>query len=278
MRKALGVPQRRAGDKIVSDERTRNTAAFYDEYWPKNVPNADRTRAHIRSIVPPGSYRRALDGGCGTGVCSLSLSEIADSVVGLDISQGSLETARDLAQSKKCDNLTFCRASLLELPFDEGSFDLVLSWGVIHHTVSPIQALDELVRVLQPGGTLVLAVYLKTALTPVHEAIRRACLKLPPSLGRVSIRLGAGVVRLAQRLGYSNNVRDDNDRIESQVEDWYFVPEKHFFSIREMEELFTQRRLTFELACSQTGRFRSSSNFIVLGRKVEETWLNLSGV
>ncbi len=75
----------------------------------------------------------------------------------------------------------------------------------------------------------------------------------------------ASIVRWGERLGHTNNVRDDNPLIESQVEDWYFVPEKHFFSIEEMRALFQERGLSFELLCPQTGRFRSSSNFIVRG-------------
>ena len=43
------------------------------------------------------------------------------------------------------------------------------------------------------------------------------------------------------------------------------MPEKHFFTIEEMGRLFKARGLTYEVVCEQTGRFRSSSNFIVRG-------------
>jgi ubiquinone/menaquinone biosynthesis C-methylase UbiE len=107
--------------------QTERTQAFYDQYWPKNVPDFRKTRAHVRSIVPPSHYRRALDGGCGTGVCSLALAEVADEAVGFDLSSGSLNTARALARKLGVTNLTFEQGSLLQLPFASNSFDLVLA-------------------------------------------------------------------------------------------------------------------------------------------------------
>lgn len=246
---------------------TTQTQSFYDRYWPQNVPDWQKTREHVRSLLPDGHIEAALDGGCGTGVCSLALAERALTVTAVDISAGSLATARRLARETGRCNIRFCQGSLLDLPLPSESFDLVFSWGVIHHTVDPVGALDELVRVQRPGGTLVLAVYLKTWLTPVHEAVRHACMRVPPGARGPILRAFADLVRLAERLGKTTNVRADNGRIESQVEDWYFVPEKHFFSIAEMERLFEQRGLAFELLCPRTGRFRSSSNFIVRGRK-----------
>jgi len=143
-----------------------STRAFYDTYWPSNVPDAARAAEHVRRIVPPRPFRRALDAGCGTGVCCPALSECSHEVVGLDLSFGSLQTAAGLF------GVPACQASLLRLPLPSDSFDLVFCWGVIHHTSDPIRALDELVRVLAPGGTLVLAVYLRTWLTPFHEVAR----------------------------------------------------------------------------------------------------------
>jgi ubiquinone/menaquinone biosynthesis C-methylase UbiE len=247
--------------------QTKRTQAFYDTYWPQNVPNYRKTREHVFDIVPKGHYERALDGGCGTGVCSLALAELADEVVGFDLSSGSLNTARRLAQGLGLSNVTFKQGSLLDISFPDETFDLVFSWGVIHHTTDPIRALDELVRVLKPGGTIVLAVYLKTRLTFVHEAIRHTCLRIPRRMRRPIIGGVTQIVRVGELFGHTTNVRDDNGLIQSQVEDWYFVPEKHFFTIDEMRKLFHERGLSFELVCEQTGRFRSSSNFIVRGKR-----------
>src|SRR5258707_15837190 len=99
------------------NSQTKRTQAFYDTYWPKNVPNYQKTRDHVFDIVPKGQYKLALDGGCGTGVCSLALAEMADDVVGFDLSSGSLNTARKLAHDLGISNVTFKQGSLLDIPF-----------------------------------------------------------------------------------------------------------------------------------------------------------------
>jgi 2-polyprenyl-6-hydroxyphenyl methylase/3-demethylubiquinone-9 3-methyltransferase len=247
------------------DTETKRTKAFYDSFWPQNVPDYAKTREHVLETVPPGRYSRALDGGCGTGVCSLALAELADEVVAFDLSSGSLNTAEKLAREVGATNIEFKQGSLLDIPYPSQSFDLVFSWSVVDHTTNPTRALDELTRVLTPGGTFILAVYLKTPLTFVHEAIRYVCLRVPESKRKVILQAFAQLTKLGERLGRTNNVRDDNPRIEAQVEDWYFAPVKHYFTIEEMRALFAERGLNYEVLCEQTGRFRSSSAFIVKG-------------
>jgi ubiquinone/menaquinone biosynthesis C-methylase UbiE len=263
----MGATGGRAVAGTPAAGRGERTRRFYDSYWPANVPDAARTREHVFSLLGAGDYDHALDGGCGTGVCSLALAERARRVTSIDLSGGSLRTARGLADDAGRSNLRFVQTSLLALPFPDRTFDLAWSWGVIHHTTDPLAALGELVRVMRPGGTLVLAVYLKTRLTWLQEAIRMVCLRMPRPLARAFIAAVAAFVALAERLGKRTRARDDNPRIASQVEDWFFVPEKHFYSIPEMARLFAARGLSFELLCPRTGRFKSSSNFIVRGVK-----------
>jgi len=252
----------------MDNNRQDKAKSFYDNYWPQNVPDYKKTREHVFEIVPNRRYKKAFDGGCGTGVNSLAIAEMADSVVAFDLSSGSLETAKELAKGLEIENIKFEEGSLLEIPYEDASFDLAYSWGVIHHTVDPEKAFHELVRILEPGGYLVLAVYLQTGLTFVHEAIRKTCLMMPGWMKRIFIKtvaLGVGAIEKIKKL---NVVRDDNPFIESKIEDWFFVPEKHYFTIAEMKRLYEENGLTFELLCEKTGRFKSTSNFIVRGKKV----------
>src|SRR5436305_8512637 len=100
---------------LAENETQQRTPSFYDVYWPKNVPDYRKTREHVREVVPAGRYKRALDGGCGTGVCSLALSEMAGEVVGFDLSDGSLATARALATKLGRSNISFQQGSLLDI-------------------------------------------------------------------------------------------------------------------------------------------------------------------
>ncbi len=165
--------------------------------------------------------------------------------------------------------MDFVNGSLLILPFKNNSFDLILCWGIFHHTVDPYNALKELIRVLKKDGYLILAVYQKTNLSFLHEMVRKVCLRIKWEIIRkVFIKSMAVFVAFLEFLGMKNNLRSDNVKIESQVEDWFFVPIKHFFSIEELKEMFYKQNLTFEVLCMQAGRLKSSSNVIVRGKKI----------
>jgi hypothetical protein len=127
--------------------------------------------------------------------------------------------------------------------------------------------MQELARVLRPSGFLIIAVYLKTWLTPLHELSRYICLYTPLFPRRLFIRTIGGFVRFLEKRRDMTNVRDDNVSVEAQAEDWFFAPVKHFFSIDEMREMYAELGLTFEVLVERTGRFRSSSDFIVRGQK-----------
>ncbi len=242
---------------------------FYDEYWPVNLPDARRTREHILSLLPAHErFERALDGGCGTGVCSVALAEAADTVVAFDIAFRCAETAAQQARAGGRGNVRPVNGSLLDLPFADGRFDLALSWGVIHHTADPLRSLDEIVRVVRPGGLVVIGVYERTGLTWLHEFLRtQVALRLGRRGRRMFIALVAAFVRAMARLGKTNQLRDDNPRVESQIEDWFFVPIKFFFTHDELRRAFEARGLSFELVADRTARFRATSISIARGRK-----------
>jgi SAM-dependent methyltransferase len=77
-------------------------------------------------------------------------------VVGVDREASQVERARSRAETDGADNVTFEGASIYELPFATGSFDVVFAHAVFEHLASPDRALAELRRVLVPGGLVAL--------------------------------------------------------------------------------------------------------------------------
>ncbi len=110
--------------------------------------------------------KACLDGGCGGGRYLVALSRLgASRVEGIDISQEAVDAANARLASRKLTGMAKAqRASVLEIPFPDQSFDYVVSSGVIHHTPDPKKAFQELTRVLKPGGKLFLSVYGKGGL------------------------------------------------------------------------------------------------------------------
>jgi SAM-dependent methyltransferase len=105
--------------------------------------------------------RRVLEVGCGIGTDTLGFARAGAEVTAVDLSRRSLELARTRAAVFGCKEIRFVEADaerLLEcLPVEP--FDLVYSFGVIHHTPDPVRALRVLRRYLAPDGTLKLMVY-----------------------------------------------------------------------------------------------------------------------
>lgn len=112
---------------------------------------------------------RTLDAGCGAGLATSSWmtpdwTDGGAEWVGVDISE-----AIDVARSRLGGNpgTHFVQADILDLPFRPGTFDAIISEGVLHHTPSTERAFRALVPLLRPGGELMIYVYRRKA--PVRE-------------------------------------------------------------------------------------------------------------
>jgi SAM-dependent methyltransferase len=133
-----------------------------EEYAEPVVPDPalDRKFAvlteEIGALLPVDAY---LDAGCGDGrfLAALpSLGPVPPRVVGVDIAESILDTARRATErAGVVPELT--RANLERLPLADAEFDLVVSVQVIEHLLDPAAGVRELHRVLRPGGTLLLS-------------------------------------------------------------------------------------------------------------------------
>lgn len=111
-------------------------------------------KASYQFARPYVTRRRVLDFGCGTGYGAAEIAADADEVVAVDIEPEAVRHARD---NFEAPNLIFQTvAAGRPLCFPDRSFDTVLSFQVIEHVSEPNRYLDEIRRVLRPGGHLVL--------------------------------------------------------------------------------------------------------------------------
>jgi SAM-dependent methyltransferase len=127
---------------------------------------------------------RVLDAGCGGGGMPLSLAEEAGDVVGIDPINRFGDAGVRLARERGLRNLHFLLADGMALPFDGGSFDLVLSHAVIEHVADAPLYLRECARVLKPGGRVYLSTSPYLSFAGAHLPRLKLQLPLHLMLGR----------------------------------------------------------------------------------------------
>jgi ubiquinone/menaquinone biosynthesis C-methylase UbiE len=171
-------------------------AASYDQLAEQFDVFSTRLSAgaarRLLDLAEVKSGDRVLDVGTGAGLLPFELVRrgvAVRSVIGIDLSTGMIGAARRKAHAAGVPEslLRFEQMDAERLTFDDASFDLVMSAFALTHVPHPEQALREMVRVLRPGGRLVIAVgsrppFLSTDLL-VHGA-REVRRRLQQGMGR----------------------------------------------------------------------------------------------
>lgn len=112
-----------------------------------SIQHIERYRFAISKLSPG---MRVLDIASGAGYGTAMLLKYGCKVVGADYDETLLENALRL-----CDYKDFIKADALDLPFDDASFDAVVSFETIEHVEDGRQFLSEMYRVLRPGGIFI---------------------------------------------------------------------------------------------------------------------------
>jgi len=121
------------------------------------------------SLGPIHNGDAVLDIGCGAGVDSLVAAAMVGPegrVVGVDLTPEMLERARANLRMTSHENVSFREASAEDLPFQDMSFDAVISNGVFNLIPDKGRALKEIFRVLKPRGRFMIADQTLTAVSP----------------------------------------------------------------------------------------------------------------
>jgi ubiquinone/menaquinone biosynthesis C-methylase UbiE len=100
-------------------------------------------------------HQRVLDIGCGTGLMSAKLAATGRQVLGVDLSAAMIAQARRRGNAR----MEFLKGDAENLPVESGSFDAVVNLISFHHYPHPEKAMAEFLRVLRPGGRLVLIAF-----------------------------------------------------------------------------------------------------------------------
>jgi len=136
---------------VFEDIETAKRYNKETQKWMRNVSKSFVSVAKKWGITDG----KVLDVGTGTGLLAIGLAKRIPSVevIGLDLSDVVLELARDNVQkSEELLRVSFEKGDAEDMPFEDGTFDLVISSNTLHLIKSPIKMFNEIHRVLKPKG------------------------------------------------------------------------------------------------------------------------------
>ena len=139
-------------ESAVRQEYNR-LALIYDRRWQNYI---SKSLSFLLDFADFSTDTSILDVACGTGELAKLLLEKnpQQQITGVDISESMLKIA--CKKLEAYSNVSLLRASVTSLPFDNGSFDLIICANAFHYFASPQLALAEMKRVLKPQGELII--------------------------------------------------------------------------------------------------------------------------
>ena len=166
----------------LTDEQLRDQQSFYDAGWRGELDRGKEQRGNLQAnleflartnLLRPGD--RILEIGCGIGTVVFELSRQGYDVTGTDISQVAIEYGR-----AKYSGIRLEALPAEELPFDDGTFDVVLSFDLFEHIARIDRHVSEVQRVLKSGGYYLFQTPNKLS-NVVAETLAHKSLEVAPS-------------------------------------------------------------------------------------------------
>jgi ubiquinone/menaquinone biosynthesis C-methylase UbiE len=196
----MGFSTHTAGSKAFFEEVERHRYA--QEY---HIPKIANFRVW--------KDKRVLEIGCGLGTDLLQFARSGAQVVGIDITETAVHLTRELFRYYNLDGrIEVGDAESLQFP--EGSFDLVYSHGVLHHTPDTEKAIAEIYRVLKPGGRAIVMLYHK------HSYNYWVNIRIIRNIAFTVIRYGFPITVLRTFAGTKSELLKEYERVIKGVTTW----------------------------------------------------------
>jgi SAM-dependent methyltransferase len=231
-----GIPNLR----LPGDARTEAVRGFYEKapfpgYPPRDSLSWLRARAERSGFARMLDHAirgdaRVLEIGCGTGQMSLYLARASRVVVAVDLTRAALQMGAQAARRFCLRGVQFIETDLNHPALRPGSFDVVYSSGVLHHTPDPRAAFARIAQLARPGGMIVLGLY--------------------NAFARIPLRLRRAVARLSgyRLIVFDPVLRDrkyEPARREAWLRDQYQHPEEHRHTLAEVQIWFKENGIEY---------------------------------
>jgi len=228
-----GIPNLRVpGDTCTEVVRRFYECAPFPGYPPHDSVEWLRARAERSEFArlldrAISGNAHILDLGCGTGQMSLYLARADRIVIGADLTRASLQLGAAAGKRYRLDRVQFIETDLHRPGLRKGSFDVVYSSGVLHHTSNPRASFAAVARLARPGGMIVLGLY---------NAFARIPFRLRGLIARLSGKASDPVLR---------DRENEPARREAWMRDQYQHPEEHRHTLAEVQGWFAENGVEY---------------------------------
>lgn len=137
------------------------------EFWNKRSKVFDKQVLSVyenayrktvkRSLPFLDRENKVLEIGCGTGNVTLPMADYVKEITAIDISEDMMAQAKEKAEKQGKENIRFIHKNLMELKAEPCSYDVVTAYNVLLYMDNKEEILDEIYRILKPGGIFISA-------------------------------------------------------------------------------------------------------------------------
>jgi SAM-dependent methyltransferase len=146
-------------ERSVREEFTRQSETFARA----GALKAAETLGALIELVPPDPEARWLEVACGPAMVGRALAAKVGSVHGVDLTPAMIEKAREEADQEGLANVEFSLGDATALEFEDASFDGAITRFSLHHIPVPLRVVEEMARVVRPGGWVVISDHARDA-------------------------------------------------------------------------------------------------------------------
>lgn len=210
-----------------SKDRTDNTRFAFGDNWSDYAKTVDeraltKAKAGLRKLLPDGfdpNGKSFLDIGCGSGLHSVAAHCLGfGPITAVDYDDNSVATTKTLAGRFNAP-LNCFRDDILDTKLS-GQFDVVYSWGVLHHTGDMERAISVARSFVKPDGTFIIAIYRKSPSCNMWRVIKRTYCRSPSLLKRTAEAGFYSVLRLAHAANGNGDYNQRGMNLWNDAVDW----------------------------------------------------------
>jgi ubiquinone/menaquinone biosynthesis C-methylase UbiE len=159
-------------------DKEKYTLEYFEEL--EQLRYTMQPEIHAFAQFSRANGKKILEVGVGAGTDFLQWVRSGAKAYGIDLTEEAIEHVKHRLNLYNLNAEGYAVADSENLPFADNEFDLVYSWGVIHHTPDTAKAMREIIRVCKPGEKIKVMIYHRHSLLAYFFWLKHALLKLKP--------------------------------------------------------------------------------------------------